>query len=75
MAAGEGYLYTLMVYSGEGDGADEYALRVGIRTVEVTETAFLINGNPFYFTGFGRHEDADLRGRGWIMCCWCTITP
>ncbi|AIJ07714.1 MULTISPECIES: beta-glucuronidase [Edwardsiella] len=59
---GEGYLYTLQVCAGEG--IDEYTLRVGIRTVEVTESAFLINGKPFYFTGFGRHEDADLRGRG-----------
>ncbi|EIQ22322.1 beta-glucuronidase domain protein [Shigella flexneri K-315] len=25
---------------------------------------FLINHKPFYFTGFGRHEDADLRGKG-----------
>ena len=41
--------------------SDEYRLPVGIRTVEVTENQFLINGKPFYFTGFGKHEDADVR--------------
>ena len=41
--------------------SDEYRLPVGIRTVEVTGTQFLINGKPFYFTGFGKHEDADVR--------------
>jgi Glycosyl hydrolases family 2, TIM barrel domain len=25
---------------------------------------FLINGRPFYFKGFGRHEDSHLHGRG-----------
>jgi len=40
--------------------SDVYRLAVGIRTVEVTETQFLINRKPFYFTGFGKHEDADV---------------
>ena len=25
--------------------------------------SFLVNGQPFYFHGFGKHEDADVRGR------------
>ena len=33
---------------------------VGLRTVEVNGTQFLINGKPFYFLGFGKHEDADV---------------
>jgi len=60
---GRGYLYTLRVESG-GDDPDRYDLPVGIRTVEVTDSQFLINGEPFYFKGFGKHEDADLRGKG-----------
>ena len=40
--------------------SDMYRLAVGIRTVEVTKTQFLINGKPFYFTGFDKHEDADV---------------
>jgi beta-glucuronidase len=35
-----------------------------VRTAEVRGTQFLINGEPFYFRGFGRHEDAPVRGRG-----------
>ena len=27
-------------------------------------TRFLINGEPFYFKGFGKHEDAAVRGKG-----------
>jgi len=39
---------------------DVYHLPVGIRTVEVKETEFLINNEPFYFKGFGKHEDSDV---------------
>ncbi|MBP2170003.1 beta-glucuronidase [Erwinia toletana] len=61
---GEGYLYTLWVEN-EADGQqDHYFVRVGIRTVKVVGEQFLINDKPFYFTGFGRHEDADIRGKG-----------
>jgi len=35
-----------------------------VRTVEARGTQFLINGEPFYFRGFGKHEDATVRGRG-----------
>lgn len=28
-------------------------------------TRFLINGEPFYFKGFGKHEDAAARGKGY----------
>ena len=24
----------------------------------------MINGKPFYFRGFGKHEDSDIRGKG-----------
>ncbi|UXD25528.1 Beta-glucuronidase [Yersinia enterocolitica] len=61
---GVGYLYTLTVTNAGAGQADEYPLRVGIRTVKVVGEQFLINDEPFYFTGFGRHEDADIRGKG-----------
>ena len=62
---GEGYLYELGVELWRGADApvDAYALPVGIRTVEVDGTRFLINGEPFYFTGFGKHEDSAVRGK------------
>ena len=54
------YLYNLKFEFGE----DEYTLPYGIRTVEVKGTQFLINGKPFYFKGFGKHEDCFPNGRG-----------
>ena len=62
---GEGYLYDLTVeLRGEGDAlVDTYALPVGIRTVRVDGPRFLINEQPFYFRGFGKHEDAAVRGK------------
>ena len=62
---GEGYLYALEVELwGQGHAPiDSYSLAVGVRTVEVDGTRFLINGEPFYFRGFGKHEDTPIRGR------------
>ena len=42
---------------------DRYTLPVGIRTVKVTSTQFLINNKPFYFHGVNKHEDSDVSGR------------
>ena len=63
---GAAYLYELAVEAADAAGAtvDEYRLPVGIRTVEVRGIEFLINGEPFYFTGFGKHEDSAVRGKG-----------
>ncbi len=63
---GEGYLYELGVELwGEADvPTDAYEVPVGIRTVRVDRTRFLINDEPFYFTGFGKHEDSPVRGKG-----------
>lgn len=59
------YLYTLEIrLLRSTDCLDVYHLPVGIRTVEVSGSRFLINGEDFYFKGFGWHEDADLRGKG-----------
>lgn len=61
---GHGYLYTLRVLTYEGERlADEYDQRFGVRTVEVRGKQFLINGEPFYFTGFGMHEDHETIGK------------
>ncbi len=59
------YLYNLVVeLSKDGELIDEYELPIGIRTVEVKGNEFLINGEPFYFKGFGKHEDSHVHGRG-----------
>ncbi len=57
---GAAYLYQLRV---EGE-QDVYSETFGIRTIETNEKQFLINGRPFYFKGFGRHEDSDIHGKG-----------
>lgn len=63
-----GYLYSMEVSMTASDGQvtfeDVYALPVGIRTVNVTSTQFLINNKPFYFHGVNKHEDSDIRGKG-----------
>jgi beta-glucuronidase len=44
---------------------DTYCLETGVRTVKVSGNRFLINDKPFYFTGFGKHEDSAVRGKGY----------
>lgn len=59
------YLYTLVVrIVDDTDIIDEYTQEIGIRTVEVKDTSILINGEPVYLRGFGKHEDSDIVGRG-----------
>lgn len=64
-APGDGYLYDLeaaLVTAG-GEVVDRYHQSIGVRTVRVDGARFLINGEPFYFKGFGKHEDAAIRGK------------
>lgn len=55
-----------MAADGRSTYEDVYTLPIGIRTVNVTSTQFLINNKPFYFHGVNKHEDSDVsttRGR------------
>ena len=63
---GAGYLYTLdvEVLGPGGELVDVYPQPFGVRTVAVDGHRFLINGEPFHFTGFGKHEDFAVHGRG-----------
>jgi beta-glucuronidase len=64
-APGDGYLYDLEVQLVRGDTVvDSYHQSVGVRTVKVDGIKFLINGEPFSFTGFGKHEDIPVIGKG-----------
>lgn len=59
------YLYTLKIeLVKDGKTVDVYEQPFGVRTVQVTEGKFLINNKPFYFKGFGKHEDSPIHGRG-----------
>lgn len=63
---GSAYLYQSQarIKKANGELIDTYAVATGIRTVKVQGNKFLINDKPFYFTGFGKHEDTAVRGKG-----------
>ena len=63
---GAGCLYELRLnlVDEESTIVDQYSIPVGIRTVRVDGTRFLINDTPFHFKGFGKHEDLNVNGRG-----------
>ena len=63
---GAAYLYRFCANMVDSNGQvmDTYSVATGVRTVHVDKTQFLINGKPFYFTGFGKHEDTAVRGKG-----------
>ena len=59
------YLYTIVIRLLDGETVvDEYREKVGIRTVEIRGRQILLNGEPVDLKGFGKHEDADIIGRG-----------
>ena len=61
----DAYLYQMVVRIMDKDEIlDEYIQEIGIRTVEVKGTSILLNGEPVYLRGFGKHEDSDIVGRG-----------
>ncbi|XP_060522548.1 beta-glucuronidase [Cylas formicarius] len=61
-----GYQYKLEVelFDPNGDLVDKYVMPVGIRKLSWTNKSLLINNKEMYLHGFGRHEDADIRGKG-----------
>ncbi|RME64623.1 MAG: beta-glucuronidase, partial [Caldilineae bacterium] len=59
------HLYPLTVVLSDGDQVvDRYTLDVGIRTIAVEGDRILLNGEPITLTGFGKHEDFPIHGRG-----------
>jgi beta-glucuronidase len=63
---GAAYLYQFQasIVDSNGKLVDTYSVATGVRTVKVSGKKFLINDKPFYFTGFGKHEDTAIRGKG-----------
>lgn len=59
------YLYNFVIRITDGETVvDEYHEKIGIRNFEIKDGNFLLNGKAVYLRGFGKHEDADIRGRG-----------
>ena len=52
---------TLLV---DGEHRDTYNRSFGLRTIETTTDALLLNGKPVFLRGFGKHEDFPVLGRG-----------
>ncbi len=62
----DAYLYDMQVCLVDGERiVDEYIQEFGIRTVKIDGTKILINGKEIYLTGFGKHEDSAINGRGY----------
>ncbi|GLI77224.1 hypothetical protein PoHVEF18_005511 [Penicillium ochrochloron] len=63
---GAAYLYQFQasIVDSSGKLVDTFSVATGVRTVKVSGKKFLINDKPFYFTGFGKHEDTAIRGKG-----------
>ncbi|MGL9878721.1 beta-glucuronidase [Enterococcus sp. DIV0240d] len=60
------YLYQLKVnlHGVTGEIIDTYTEEFGVRTLKIENNKFYINDKPFYFKGFGKHEDFPVIGRG-----------
>ncbi|CAJ2230992.1 beta-glucuronidase [Companilactobacillus paralimentarius] len=58
------YLYTIRIsLVKNNEVVDQYENKLGIRTVQVKDSRILINGEPVYLKGFGKHEDFDILGK------------
>jgi beta-glucuronidase len=61
------YLYDLKItLIKNNQNYDSYKLNAGIRTIEANKDQLLLNGKPIFLTGFGRHEDFPIVGRGYL---------
>ncbi|MBN1217369.1 MAG: beta-glucuronidase [Anaerolineae bacterium] len=61
------HLYALTVELIRGGTVyDRYVLPIGIREIKIEGDALLINDQPIYLQGFGRHEDFPVTGRGYM---------
>ncbi|MEL6611486.1 MAG: beta-glucuronidase [Bacteroidota bacterium] len=59
------YLYALslsLIDAARGE-CDAYTLPVGVREVRVAGTKLLLNGEPVFLRGFGKHEDFAVLGK------------
>lgn len=62
---GDPHLYQLHFELYDGDAlVDEYRMDAGVREIRVTKTELLLNGQPIFLKGFGRHEDFAVLGKG-----------
>ncbi|MEX0719570.1 MAG: beta-glucuronidase [Balneolaceae bacterium] len=60
------YLYTARVslVDGEEEVVDQYDEQFGIREIKIEGGKILLNNEPLFMSGFGKHEDFPIVGRG-----------
>jgi beta-glucuronidase len=58
------FLYRLNIRLGGESVIDDYPMKIGVRTVEVRGSEIRLNGKPVFLTGFGKHEDFAIHGKG-----------
>jgi len=59
------YLYKIVIQiMHDHEVIDEYSEKIGIRTIRIDGTRILVNEQPVYLKGFGKHEDFSVIGRG-----------
>ena len=59
------YLYTLKVsIIKDNQIVDTYTEEFGVRTIEIKDNKLLVNDKPIYLSGFGKHEDFPIIGKG-----------
>lgn len=58
------YLYKIKIEMIQNDKViDEYTDQIGIRTIKVVNDKILLNNQPIYLKGFGKHEDFNVLGK------------
>ncbi len=58
-------LYSLQFELFEGGYLlDEYSIEFGIREIKLHKNKILLNGDPIFLKGFGKHEDFPVLGKG-----------
>lgn len=58
------YLYKIKIEMLQNDKVvDEYTDQIGIRTIKVVNDKILLNNQPIYLKGFGKHEDFNVLGK------------
>lgn len=64
----DAHLYTLTIKLTANDQLiDEYSDQIGIRTIAIVGHQILVNNQPVYLKGFGRHEDSIYAGRAFDL--------
>lgn len=61
----DAHLYTMELFllSADDTMLDCYRQKLGIRTVTVRDGRIMVNDQPVYLKGYGKHEDFDVLGR------------